>query len=634
MNKSLELLKRYWGFDAFRKPQESIIECILKNEDVFVLLPTGAGKSLCYQLPALMKEGICLVISPLIALMEDQVKSLERKGIKAIALNAKYNRHDTIIAFDNLMYGGYKFLYLSPEKLQSEFIQEKISQLSINLIAIDEAHCISQWGHDFRPAYLKIPVLKEICPEVPTIALTATATKRVITDIVQNLQLASPQIFNTSFFRNNLSIRFWKKENIREGLIDLVNTTKEPVIVYTGTRKNTIHFNKLLSDNGIASTYYHGGLGTTEKTVALDQWKIEKKRVMVATNAFGMGIDKANVRMIIHMHIPNSIENYVQEIGRAGRDQQPSVAYLLYNDHVLHESQRMLESGIVSPDLYKEVYTKLNDFYQIAHGELTEEIYSFDLQDFCMRYEFGINSAYHVLNNLHNQGILFFDQNPNRASLVKIIESNKTLLQYKSSASFEARVLQMLLRTHGGIHEQFTNINETFLAKKLSAEKKDIIKALSRLDQDKVIMYKKSAGSLHLKFLVPREDAYIFHHIKRDILERNKIKKEKSKAMLGLIGNDLICRQVQLSAYFGETMEQSCGRCDVCLDLQKVGNEINYKQLATAILNLLGTHEALSTHELETKLSADKIKLIKTLELLLESKKIDLNLQQKFYLIT
>ena len=292
MDKSLDLLKKYWGFNSFREPQEAIIRSVVNGEDTFVLLPTGAGKSLCYQLPALMTEGVCLVISPLIALMEDQVKSLEEKGIKALLLSSKLNRHDTIIAFDNLMHGNFKFLYLSPEKLQSEFIQEKISQLSLNLIAIDEAHCISQWGHDFRSAYLKIPVLNELHPEIPKIALTATATSVVKQDIIENLKLKSPAIFTGSYYRDNLHIRVLKKEDIRSGMLSLLKSIDEPAIVYVGTRNNTVQYARFLTSHQIKATHYHGGLDTKQKSEALLEWKEEKSKVMVATNAFGMGIDK------------------------------------------------------------------------------------------------------------------------------------------------------------------------------------------------------------------------------------------------------------------------------------------------------------------------------------------------------
>jgi len=367
MSTTLEILSKYWGYKSFREPQQAIVETILQKKSAFVMLPTGAGKSLCYQLPALMMDGVCLVISPLIALMEDQVQSLEKKGVKAIALSSKLNRHETIIAFDNLLFGNYKFLYLSPEKLQSAFVQDKLAQLNLSLIAIDEAHCISEWGHDFRPSYMKIPILNDLHPETPKIALTASATPKVKQDILENLQLAGAAIFEKSFARTNLSIQMLHRENIMGTMLQLLKGNDEPAIVYVGTRKDTIHFSNFLNRNGLRSAFYHGGLSHDQKTKALNSWKDEKQSIMVATNAFGMGIDKSNVRLIIHAHVPGSMENYMQEIGRAGRDGIKSTAYLLYNESLIYESENLIEKSIASPEFCKTVYSKLNDFYHIGH---------------------------------------------------------------------------------------------------------------------------------------------------------------------------------------------------------------------------------------------------------------------------
>ena len=633
MDKSFVLLKKYWGFNSFREPQEAIIRSVVHGDDTFVLLPTGAGKSLCYQLPALMTEGVCLVISPLIALMEDQVKSLEEKGIKALLLSSKLNRHDTIIAFDNLMHGNFKFLYLSPEKLQSEFIQEKISQLSLNLIAIDEAHCISQWGHDFRSAYLKIPVLNELHPEIPKIALTATATSVVKQDIIENLKLTSPKIFTGSYYRDNLYIRVLKKEDIRTGILNLLKSIDQPAIVYVGTRKNTVQYARFLTGNQIKATYYHGGLDSKQKSEALLEWKEEKSKVMVATNAFGMGIDKSNVRMIIHAHLPNSIENYMQEIGRAGRDGKASVTYLLYNKNSIFESELLLKKSIVSPEFCRSVYEKLNDYYQIANGELSERIFDFDLQEFAMTYDFPFMKVYYALNHLHHEDIIFYDQNPKKTSRIKVIENNAKLFQVQSLKNIQAKVLQMLLRTYGGVHDQFIAINESLISSKLKQPKEVIFQALQRLDKDKVIVYKKHNSSLKLSFLVPREDNYIYHMIRANITQRNKTKKAKSKALHDLIKNDQICRQIQLLQYFGEKLDQPCRHCDVCRS-KEPSVKIDYQKLSEQVLDLIKKHKTLHINEINHFLETDKVALVKTLELLVERKFIGLNLQNKFYMIT
>ena len=633
MDKAHELLKKHWGFDSFRDPQAAIINAVTAGNDTFVLLPTGAGKSLCYQIPALMTDGVCLVVSPLIALMEDQAKSLEDKGIKALVLSSKLNRHDTIIAFDNLMHGNYKFLYLSPEKLQSEFIQEKISQLSLNLIAIDEAHCISQWGHDFRSAYLKIPVLNDIHPDIPKIALTATATAHVKNDIIENLQLTSAKIFTGSYYRDNLYIRILKKEDTRLGILNLLKSIDDPAIVYVGTRKNTVQYARFLSSHQIKATHYHGGLDNKQKSEALQQWKDEKSKVMVATNAFGMGIDKSNVRMVIHAHLPNSIENYMQEIGRAGRDGKPSVTYLLYNDNSILESELVLKKSIVSPELCRSVYGKLNDYYQIANGELSEEIFNFDLQEFALRYDFQFMQVYYALNHLHNEDIIFYDQNPNKTSRIRIIENSTKLFQVQSLQNIQAKVLQMLLRTYGGVHEQFIAINESLISSKLNHPKDEVVQALRRLDLDKVLVYNESSNRLKLKFLVPREDNFVYHMFRANITQRNKTKEAKSKSLHHLIKNDQICRQIQLLHYFGENLDSPCGHCDVCLS-RIPAEKVDYQELSAQIFNLLKKNKTLNLNEVNQLLPNDKGSLVKTLQLMVERKLIGLNLQNKFYIIT
>ncbi len=631
MSKAKDLLEKHWGFTSFRAPQEQIIKTVLQKKDVFVLLPTGAGKSLCYQLPALMQEGICLVVSPLIALMEDQVKSLEEKDIRAMCLSSKLNRYETIIAFDNLIHGNYKFLYLSPEKLQSQFIQDKISQLNLNLIAIDEVHCVSQWGHDFRPAYLKIPILDELHPGTPKIALTATATTLVEKDILKNLQLSEAKIFKTSYYRSNLCIRMHKTENIRQSIIQLINSIKEPTIIYVGSRKNTIHYARILQQNKIEATYYHGGLSHEEKSKALTQWKSEKSKVMVATNAFGMGIDKSNVRLIIHAHIPNSIENYMQEIGRAGRDDKKAWAYMLFNNHSFYESEQMIEKSLVSPKECKIILGKLNDYYQIANGELNESLFQFDIQEFSLRYKFPSLKVYNALNHLHNENIILLDQGFSKNSTIRIIDHSNNLLHLQKSNSATSQVLHILLRSYGGIHDQFVTINENFIAQKLNKLKPEIIGILNRLEQDQVLKYNRSNSQMNIKFLVPREDNYIYHIISDHIENRNKAKLNKAAAFQALIKNDVICKQRLLLDYFSEELKESCGKCDNCLKKQKA-IALDQKAISDRIIYLLKNNKKLDINEIGTSLGLDKKLIIKTLEILVEQQRINIDLQNNFTL--
>ena len=632
MSTLLEMLSKYWGYKTFRGPQQAIVNTVLQKQNAFVMLPTGAGKSLCYQLPALMMDGICLVISPLIALMEDQVQSLEKKGIKALVLSAKLNRHETIIAFDNLRYGNYKFLYLSPEKLQSPLIQAKIAELELSLIAVDEAHCISQWGHDFRPAYMEISILNELHPQTPKMALTGSATPLVKQDILDILNLKDAIVFEESVARSNLSIQMLYRENIMGTLLQLLKACRESSIIYVGTRKDTVHFSDFFKNAGIPATFYHGGLSHDEKTKALNDWLDDKKTVMVATNAFGMGIDKPKVRMIIHAHLPNSIENYMQEIGRAGRDGLKSDVYLLYNDNIIFESENMLQKSMANPEFCKTVYRKLNDFYHIGRGENPETNFIFDLQEFISTYGLPLIKTYTAINHLHQENILFFNQSPNKSSRLRVVEKNSKLFEIQANKKDLGSVLQLLLRNYGGIHDEMITINEVFIAQKLNKTRKEVVDLLQTLDKDKVVIYKKKFNLVELKFLVPREDNFVFHSISKNIVSRNKTKLLKSKAMVVLVKNDSTCRQLQLLAYFGEKNHNECGICDVCLKRAKI-DHTDYQILAGAIIELLKGANALDANEISIRLGQDRKNVIKTLHLLIERHSIHLNLQHKFELI-
>jgi len=613
-----QLLTKYWNHQEFRDPQEDIINAVINHENVLTLLPTGAGKSLCFQIPALAKNGICIVISPLIALMEDQVNSLQKKGIKAIALTSKFHIEDTIKLFDNLRYGNYKFLYLSPEKLQSEFIQNKIGQLKVNLIAIDEAHCISQWGHDFRPAYLKISILKEIHPQSNIIALTASATSKVADDIVKYLGLTDVRIFKKSFSRSNLSFRIYKTENALEKLKQILLKNKEPSIVYTNTRKSCIEISNYLNYNGFVSNYYHGGLQNKDKLTAYTNWTNENCPIMVATNAFGMGIDKKNVRTVIHMNIPNSLENYMQEVGRAGRDGIASYVCLIYNESTIFDTINYLNKGIADPKYYKKVYNNLHQHYQIAKGELSERTYELNLSDFCFKYKLSFLKTSYVLNSFDLESIIDIQKNDTKKSAIKIIVSNSYLFEYEKNNKDLYTILKVILRNYGGLFEQFIHINEGFIGKKLNISKSKVIESLIQLDLNNILIYKRAKGDIILKFLVPREDNFVINGIAPNILRNNKIKVQKVNAIVDYIQNNKICRNIQLQSYFGESNVKKCNICDVCRKNIIKKLKINFEIIADEILDLFKTNQILSFEELEIQLKYEKKYIIKTLQLLIE----------------
>jgi len=624
------LLQKYWKHQSFRSPQEQIINAVVNNQNVLALLPTGAGKSLCFQIPTLLRDGICIVISPLIALMEDQVNSLQKKGIKAIALNSKYNKKETIQAFDNIRFGDYKFLYLSPEKLQSEYILEKISQLKVNLIAVDEAHCISEWGHDFRPAYLKISTLKKILPKTNIIALTASATPKVMEDIVNNLLLENIQIFKKSFFRDNLALKLIKTDNVLENLKQILLNINEPVIIYTNTRKNCINISSYLNNCNFKSNYYHGGLQNDEKLNSLNNWLKQITPIMVATNAFGMGIDKSNVRAVIHTSIPNSIENYMQEVGRAGRDGKKSIANLIYNKSTIFEFKNFLNKGIANTQFCKEVYIKINQFYQISPGEYSEKTYTFNLQNFCSIYNFPILKAFNALNILENENIIEIQQNINKKSALKTIVSSSYLFDYEKRNPKLDAILKIILRNYGGTFDQFIPISEIRIAKKLNIPKQHVIKLLIQLDFDKIIIYKKANTDSQLKFLVPREDNFIINRISRNIENKNKAKIKKADTIIEYILNDKICRNIQLLEYFGENNIEKCNICDVCISQKKHNQKINFEEISYRIITLFSTMKKLRADEIIYQLPYDKKYIIKTLQLMVEKNTLQLTSQNKF----
>ncbi len=637
MKSSIDLLQKYWKHPDFREPQKEIIDAVLNNSNVLALLPTGAGKSLCFQIPALLQPGVCIVISPLIALMEDQVENLQKKGIKAIALTSKYNREKTVQAFDNIQYGNYKFLYLSPEKLQSDFIQEKIKQLQVSLIAVDEAHCISQWGHDFRPAYLKIHILKEIHPKANIIALTASATSLVLDDIIEQLQLKKVQTFRKPLLRKNLEIQIISTENIYEKLNNSLKQINGSSIVYTGTRKNCIQISNYLNRQGLKSTYYHGGLSYDQKMKHHTAWMEETTPIIVATNAFGMGIDKANVRAIIHTNIPNSIENYTQEIGRAGRDGLNSVSKLLFNNGTIADSQNYLYKSIADPKFCKEVYIKLNENYQIGNGEFFEKKVLFNLQDFCTKYNLPILKTFSAMHFFELESIIEVNQNYGKKSSLKIIVSNNYLFEYEKRNPKLEELLKIILRNYGGTFDQFIPINESSIANKLTIniqnikpDKRYVIALLKQLHYDKIIYYKVVSNDADLQFLVPREDNYVIHHISKNIDFRNKIKIDKAQKVINFIQNDTVCRNIQLSHYFGEKNGIKCGICDVCIAENKPKIKTDFESISKEITSLFIEKEQLSANEIIKQLLFDKNSIIKTLQLLIEKNTLRLTSQNKF----
>ena len=581
-----EILRKYWGYSEFKGSQQKIIEAVLNRQDVLALLPTGGGKSLCFQIPTMAKEGICIVISPLIALIQNQVDSLRQRNIKAIALTGGIPFNELNNLLDNCVYGNYKFLYLSPERLHQEIVQERIQQMNVNLIAIDEAHCISQWGHDFRPAYLECSKLRELAPDAPIIALTATATEQVAKDIVSNLQFNNPLVFKDSFSRPNIAFAVIWSEDKHYRLKILCSKARSSVILYVRTRRLTQELANYLNQNHCSADYFHGGIDKKDKEKKLNAWLHNKGQIMVATNAFGMGIDKADVSLVIHYQVPDCIENYFQEAGRAGRNGEPAMAVLLTNK--ADESQVRNQYLSVLPDVpyLKEIYKRLNNYFQISYGEGYDEMYQLNFNNFCETYSLNILMTYNALRILDQNSVISLSESFSKRTTVRFVTTKDQLFSYLEKHKAIAPAIQTILRTYGGIFDYDTKINTSLLSKKAAMPEEKVQIVLKQLQDDNIIEYVAQQNDLSITFLVPREDDRTINVFAHKIKQQQQLKADKVENMLAYTKNDNICRSKQLLTYFGENKETDCGICDVCVNRLKQEN-VTSKSISDDILALL-----------------------------------------------
>lgn len=625
---AVSILEKYWGFSTFKGSQKQIIECVLKGQDVLALLPTGGGKSVCYQIPPLMTDGICVVVSPLIALIRDQVSQLRSRGIKAVALTGGISFEETNNLLDNCLYGGYKFLYLSPERLQQEIVQDRISQMNVTLIAIDEAHCISQWGVDFRPAYLECSVLRALHPEVPCIAVTATATEKVTKDIVENLELKSPLLIKDSFYRENLIYKVSYQENKNQRLIQMCQLDDASSIVYVRSRRKSEELASLLNQKGISAIHFHGGIPRDEKEKKLQDWLSNKKRIMVATSAFGMGIDKPDVVRVIHYEMPESVESYFQEAGRAGRNGAKAEAILLIS---ASDEQRLLNQFIkVLPDVafIKLLYNKLNNYFRIPYGSLDEENFPFNFNHFCDTYDLNASLVYNGMRLLDQHSVIALSQNFSNKTSVQFLASKNAIFSYLEKHPKEAHILQVLLRTYGGVFEFDTKINTLLIAKKSEVAESAVFTALKKAEIDGIIAFNHEKQDMELTFLVPREDDRTINVFAHKIRDLNQGKIDNVNAMLTYIKNRKECRTKQLLTYFGEKDSPACGKCDVCLqNIKRSSGEL--KTLDSDILALL-KEQSVSSQALVASLGHEREVILKELQFLLEEGKITITSNNEY----
>ena len=628
-----EILKQYWGYDSFRSKQEDAIHSILDAKDTLTLLPTGGGKSICFQVPALMMEGICVVISPLIALMNDQVTALKAKNIRALAITSGMSFSELDIALDNCIYGNYKFLYLSPERLESDMVQQRLKKMNINLIAVDEAHCISEWGYNFRPSYLKIAEIREITT-APIIALTATATPLVVKDIQEKLKFDNENVISTSFYRDELSYVVLKQDDKDSKLIQILNRVKGTSIIYCRTRKETKRIHLLLSEYGITSHYYHAGLDVLERASKQKQWQLNHVRVMVATNAFGMGIDKNDVRLVIHNHLPFSLEAYFQEAGRAGRDRKLAYSILLYNDLDIHNLKKQINDHYPEIEIVRNVYQQIANFLGIAIGDGKHQEFPFHINEFCERYNLNQLQTYNALKLLEKEDYIKLSEAIHQPSRLFIKVTHTELYQFQISNKQYDILLKILLRSYGSLFDNFTKIQENIIAKRAQLSTQEVKDFLTNLKQMDILDYIPQNSNPKLLMLKTRVDSkYI--SLSKETLETRKANEEaKAASVIQYASNQYQCRSHVLQNYFGEEDNKRCGKCDVCLERNKLNiNDQEFEAIMLAIQNLISQNPMHVDDIIMAIVEYREDKMVSVLQFLSDNGHIAMNDEQKLYWI-
>lgn len=582
------VLQQYWGYTDFRTLQEDIINSVLEGKDTLALLPTGGGKSICFQVPALCSEGICIVISPLIALMKDQVENLRARGIRAAAVYSGMSAEEVQLAFENCLYGSFKFLYLSPERLLSETAHEFIAKMRVNLWAIDEAHCISQWGYDFRPPYLRIAEIRTLHPTVPVLALTATATPEVRDDIMKQLAFKKYHFFQKSFERRNLSYLVYHCEDKPERMAEILSRVPGTGIVYVRNRRRTREYAEYLLKKKISADYYHAGLTSALRNSRQDDWKSGKTRVMVCTNAFGMGIDKPDVRTVIHMDLPDNPESYYQEAGRAGRDEKPAYAVVLYNRSDLADLKMRQQNTFPPMEEIRRVYNALANFLQVPVESGMGVSYDFEISRFLSQYSLPPLSTLACLRLLGNEGLISMTDSVFIPARVHFKGNNETLYEFQVKNPKYDLLIKAILRTSPGVFDDFVRISEPDLATKLKLTYEEVVTMLRYLNKMEILTYEPRKDTPQLTFLTPREDVRYLTIDSKKYAKRKKRFIEKSEAMIAYVAGNHLCRSQVLLSYFGEMVNVRCGSCDYCRELNKLSlNEIELKTLKKKILNRL-----------------------------------------------
>ncbi len=622
MNRYEQILTKYWGYSKFRPLQEDIIISVLEGKDTLALMPTGGGKSITFQVPSMAKEGICIVITPLIALMKDQVENLQKLNIKAIAIYSGMTKDEIDIALDNCIYGNVKFLYISPERIGTELFKIRVKHMNVNLITVDEAHCISEWGYDFRPSYLKIANLRELIPGVPVLALTATAVSKVIDDIQSKLNFQQKNVFRKSFERKNIVYLVRNIDDKMNYLIETINKVKGSGIIYARNRKKTRETAIFLNKHNISADYYHAGLKHEDRSSKQNDWKVGKTRVMVATNAFGMGIDKSDVRFVIHLDLTDSIESYFQEAGRGGRDENKAYAVLLYNKSDKTKIEQRITNNFPDIKEIKDVYQALGNHFQIPYGGGKFMTYDFIISDFASNYKFSLLKILSSLKILQKEGYIELTDELNSMSKVHFLTERDNLYKFQiANAKFDG-FIKLLLRSYTGVFSDYVNVNERSIAKKANISIDVVYKYLNNLKTHGILNYIPKKKNQFIVFMEERLDNKSLHISKENYDFRKNRYIERIDSMLYYASSNNKCRSQILLSYFGDKNPNRCGQCDVCTRRNELELSKYEFDLILDIIKEKLQYNLISIDDLLLSTGKNKDKCLKVVQWLLDNNKI------------
>ena len=618
------MLARYWGYSSFRPVQEDIINSVLEGKDTLALLPTGGGKSLCFQVPGLVLGGLTLVVTPLIALMKDQVENLRKIGVPAEAIYSGMSPREIELAINHVYHGSARFLYLSPERLLTQRFLDVMTHLNIRLIAVDEAHCISQWGYDFRPPYLRIAEIRQLLPGIPVLALTATATKTVVADIQLKLGFKQINTFEKSFERHNLAYVVFKEESKHARLLKIISKVPGTGIVYVRNRRKTREIAEFLIKNGINADFYHAGLTSAERTQKQDRWKSGRCEIMVSTNAFGMGIDKSDVRLVVHLDLPESIEAYFQEAGRAGRDEKKSYAVLLYEDADILDARHNLELAYPEPDTIRLVYQAIGNYFALAPGTGRDMAFDFELTEFCSRYNLKPVTVYNSLKFIEREGFIALSEAVDTPSRIIIDARKEDLYRFQVENAHYDPLIKTILRSYGGVFTEPASISETELARRLNTTPGEIENALNYLMKREILTYLPRRNKPQLTFSSELIKAADLRISPENYADRKKDAFRRLDAMINYVSVTKNCRSKMLISYFGQTDTQRCGICDVCLERNRAGlSELDFNNILGIVKPIL-KQQSLSLEGLVVACrNINEDKVIKAVTWLVDNDKIE-----------